>query len=74
MKPPEEFELSLPLLCRPRVKGVDPPGGDSDRFAFAPGDVVPGDLDSGGTYRCAAVVDVNGRGDVDLGLGDRVCV
>lgn len=34
MNPPDEFELSLPLLCRPLVSGVDAPGGDMDRLAL----------------------------------------
>ncbi|KPI42526.1 uncharacterized protein AB675_9497 [Cyphellophora attinorum] len=42
MKPPLEFELSLPLRCRPRFNcvGVCAP--------FPPGEDVPGDLESGG--------------------------
>lgn len=70
MNPPDEFELSLPLLCLPLVKGVDVPGGDSERLGLPTDDDVPGDLERGGTYRCAVLVEVNGRGDVDLGLGD----
>jgi hypothetical protein len=52
MKPPDEFELSLPRLCLPLVSGVDVPGGDIDRFGLGPGEDMPGDLESGGAYRC----------------------
>lgn len=45
MNPPEEFELSLPLRCRPLVNGVDCPGGDIDIFALCDtGDDEPDDL------------------------------
>jgi hypothetical protein len=47
MKPPEEFELSLPRRCRPRVMGVEVPLGDIERFGFGPGEDVPGDRDNG---------------------------
>jgi hypothetical protein len=59
MKPPDEFELSLPRRGRPLVKGVVLPGGDNERFGWGPGEVVPEDLDRGGTYRCEEAV-VNG--------------
>jgi hypothetical protein len=55
INPPEALELSLPLLCLPRVMGVDVPGGDMERLALVwewewgpPGELVPGDLDNGG--------------------------
>jgi len=52
MKPPDEFELSLPLLWRPLVKGVAVPGGDNAILCVPPGDVVPGDFEYGEVYRC----------------------
>lgn len=75
MKPPEEFELSLPLLCLPLVKGVDVPGGDMERFGLGPGEDVPGDLDNGGAYRWEEGLEENGRGVEDAVLeGDICCV
>jgi len=80
MNPPEEFELSLPLLCLPLVIGVDAPGGDMDRLALAcvvwewgcdrgpPGELVPGDLASGAAYRCEVGLEEKGRGDVVAGF------
>jgi len=80
MNPPEELELSLPLLCLPLVIGVDAPGGDMDRLALAcvvcewgcdrgpPGELVPGDLARGVAYRCELGLEENGRGDVVLGF------
>lgn len=50
MKPPDEFELSLPLLCLPLVIGMFAPGGDIDKFGLGPGEELPGDLDRGGAY------------------------
>lgn len=70
MKPLEELELSLPLLCLPLVNGVDVPGGDSDRFGLFDGEDVPGDRERGGTYRWAVLVDVKGKGDVERGFGE----
>lgn len=52
MKLPDEFELSLPLLCRPLVRGVAVPGGDKAMPCEPPGDEVPGDLEYGEAYRC----------------------
>jgi hypothetical protein len=52
MKPPDEFELSLPLLCRPLVRGVAVPGGDKAMLWGPPGDDVPGDLEYGEAYLC----------------------
>lgn len=52
INPPDEFELSLPLLCLPLVSGVEVPGGDIDKFGLCTGEDVPGDLESGGAYRC----------------------
>jgi len=80
MNPPEEFELSLPLLCLPLVIGVDAPGGDMDRLALAcvvwewgcdrgpPGELVPGDLASGAAYRCEVGLEEKGRGDAVAGF------
>lgn len=51
MNPPEELELSLPLLCLPLVNGVDVPGGESERLGLPDGEDVPGDRERGGTYR-----------------------
>jgi len=78
MNPPDEFELSLPRLWRPRVIGVEVPGGDIDKFGFAcaewgPGGVVPGDLERGVAYRCVFGFDEKGRGFVELGLDCGCC-
>ena len=75
MKPPDEFELSLPRLCRPLVSGVEVPGGDIDRLGLEPGDAVPGDLESGGAYRCDEGLEENGRAvEVVFDGEDTVCV
>ena len=44
------------------------PGGDKERLGCGPGEVVPGDLDSGGTYRCDEGLEENGRGVDDCGF------
>jgi hypothetical protein len=62
MKPPDEFELLLPRLGLPLVKGVDDPGGDSEILGCGLGDVVLGDRESGGTYRWDGGFGENGRG------------
>ena len=51
IKPPDELELSEPLLCLPLFIGVDVPGGDNDMFAVVRGVLIPGDLDSGEAWR-----------------------
>ena len=69
IKPPEEFELSLPRLCRPLEIGVDVPGGDNAIPGPPPliGVEVPGDRDRGGAYRWDAGLPANERGDVLIG-------
>ncbi|RMD42942.1 hypothetical protein DV735_g2236, partial [Chaetothyriales sp. CBS 134920] len=71
IKPPDALELSLPRRLLPRVKGVDVPGGDSDRLG--PGEEVPGERDKGAAYLCeddsaAFVVIVRGLDDVAVAV------
>jgi len=47
LNPPEEFELSDPLLCLPRFIGVEARGGDIDMCEGASGVPTAGDRDKG---------------------------
>ena len=68
MKPPDELELSLPRLGLPLVRGVEVPGGERERFGWGPGEDVPGERESGGTYRCEDGLGEKGSGVEDVGF------
>ena len=75
MKPPDEFELSLPRRCLPlfRCDGVDAPGGETANEGLPPGEELPGDRESGGA--AYERVDVGLNGVPDALVGDvTVCV